>query len=703
MKAFLAGCLLSAQLYVPSLLADQSYRVIFSEAMTDKNKPELFTHLLLHAFEKTYVIMKDKKLLDTHRYAKKISFDQERFILNVPESIDAQEFFRIFKTVSKQEGPFVNFIPCDNHDLPTFEPSGQQLLWHHTVKTTGLYELNNKDKASFYLPHQFSLWQLAPKKGRGATIAFIDTGFALPENVWAGSGNDLLHTYKTDKNYNFINNNPYLKFITFVKTLLKNHKSFHTIDVNQLEAVCIKSIYDYLENKSISRLISYLNQHSCQIDQQTQEALKKPLEQFHLIKLSAGSKHEKKFLKELLPITIIDPLKTTTELTHGLHVVGVAASKVSGIAPEASVIMIKAFDQEGHSTRSTIIQALNATLEHRPLIINISYKISDFIDQASSYAATLQTLIDLIPYCVASSGNDGHTGLYGQGYPARFESVAFDVGAFAYNHTFNTYPVPLFSQYELDQGFCIGPKFLAPGYNIVCSDYQKNSYMQGTSMAAPIISGFVALMLAEFPDDQDFTREHLLKVCYSSGIFLADNHDWKTKSVFGALDFRTVLFVLHVLRTFKKLSLKTESIFFNQFDQLVSTINSLLQTMATERKSADLTDLIFADLTEAITFVANCLLFITNQSTNKPVQLSSSLEKSMKENMKKLDNLFSQYPPVVQTKIQNVLSSDNALKKSHRMVKNYLGQWEFAKFLNNMQWYEKYWKQQISKKEKVHS
>jgi hypothetical protein len=75
----------------------------------------------------------------------------------------------------------------------------------------------------------------------------------------------------------------------------------------------------------------------------------------------------------------------------------------------------------------------------------------------------------------------------------------------------------------------------------------------------------------------------------------------------------------------------------------------------------------------------------------------------MKENMKKLDNLFSQYPPVVQNKIQNVLSSDNALKKSHKMVKNYLGPWEFAKFLNNMQWYEKYWKQQISKKEKVHS
>jgi hypothetical protein len=75
-------------------------------------------------------------------------------------------------------------------------------------------------------------------------------------------------------------------------------------------------------------------------------------------------------------------------------------------------------------------------------------------------------------------------------------------------------------------------------------------------MAAPIISGFVALMLAEFPDNEDFTREHLLKVCYSSGFFLADNHDWKTKSVFGALDFRTALFILHVLRMFKKYLLK---------------------------------------------------------------------------------------------------------------------------------------------------
>lgn len=645
--------------------------------------------------------MEDKNLLTIHRYAQKISFDQEHLLINIPASNCPDQFLKIFKEEAREKGITVDCILFNknDHELPDCKTFKQELLWHHTVKTTGLYELNNKDNASFYLPHQFSLWQLAPQKGRGATIAFIDTGFALPENVWAEIGNDLLHTYKTDKNYNFINNNPYEKMVIFIKKILKDHKCLNLLDSDKLEALCIESIYHYLETKKINKLVDYLNQYNCKIDNQTKEILKKHLDQFNILVVNAGSKDEKQFIKELLPITFVDDFKKNTELAHGAYVASIAAE----IAPEASLLMIKAFDQEGHAIRSRVIQALNATLEHKPLIINISCKIADFIDPASSYAITLEALINLIPYCVASSGNDGHTVLYGQSYPARFKSVAFDVGAFAFNKNLNTYPIPLFSQYELDQGYCNGPKFLAPGYNIVCSYYQTKSIMHGTSMAAPIISGFVALMLAEFPDDQDFTREHLLKVCYSSGFFLADNHDWKTKSVFGALDFRTVLFVLHVLRTFKKISVETHGIFLHQFDQLVRAINTLLQAMKTKKNFAELTDEILKDPTQAITFVVNCLLFVTNQSTNKPVQLSSSLIKSMKETMKQSHNLFNQHHLVVQKKIEHVVSCNNKVNKSHKMIKNYLGASEFSRFLNNAQWYETYWNQQTSKKEKVRS
>lgn len=686
--------------WAPLLPADQCYKVIVQERITDNNTSEMVKQLLVNIFQKTYEVMEDKKLVAFHRYAKKISFDQEHLLINIPESNNVDQFLKIFKEEAKKKGVAVSLIRFNktDHELPAGKLSEQVLLWHHTVKTTGLYKPNNQDKASCYLPHQFSLWQLAPQKGKGVTIALIDTGFIFPENVCTKHHNDLLHTYKTDKNYNFSNTNPYEKLIIFIKNILKNHQSLATFDIKQLETVCIESIYDYLETKKIDKLVAYFNQCNCIIENQTKKALKKHLDQFNILVVNAGSKDEKRFLRELLPITVIDGLKKNTELAHGSYVASIATQ----IAPGASILMIKAFDQEGHATRSSIIQALNATLEHRPLIINISYKLSDFIDPASSYAITLQALIDLIPYCVASSGNDGHTGLYDQGYPARFESVAFDVGAFAYNQSRNTYPIPSFSQYQLDKGFCSGPKFLAPGYNIVCSDYQTKNLMQGTSMAAPIISGFVALMLAEFPDNEDFTREHLLKVCYSSGVFLADNADWKTKSVFGALDFRTVLFILHVLRTFKKGSIETHGIFLNQFDQLVSAINKLLQTMATATKSTSHTDEIFKDPAEAITFVANCLLFITNQSTNKPVQLSSSLIKLMKESMKHPHDLFNQYSCVVQKKIQHVLSCNNKVSKSDRMIKNYLGACEFSKFLNNVLWYETYWNQQISKKGKVH-
>ncbi|MFS8507461.1 MAG: hypothetical protein LVQ75_05270 [Candidatus Babeliales bacterium] len=134
----------------------------------------------------------------------------------------------------------------------------------------------------------------------------------------------------------------------------------------------------------------------------------------------------------------------------------------------------------------------------------------------------------------------------------------------------------------------------------------------------------------------------------------------------------------------------------------MNTINRLLQAIATEKKITDPTDEIFKDPVQAITFVANCLLFITNQSTNKPVQLSSSLIKLMKESMKHPHDLFNQYHCVVQKKIQHVLSCNNKVNKSDRMIKNYLGTCEFSRFLNNVQWYETYWNQQISKKGKVH-
>ena len=58
------------------------------------------------------------------------------------------------------------------------------------------------------------------------------------------------------------------------------------------------------------------------------------------------------------------------------------------------------------------------------------------------------------------------------------------------------------------------------------------SVNDGTSMSSPMITGFLALMLSEFPDDKDFSRDQLLYVCYDSGLKLHDSSTWNQKSIF---------------------------------------------------------------------------------------------------------------------------------------------------------------------------
>ena len=87
-------------------------------------------------------------------------------------------------------------------------------------------------------------------------------------------------------------------------------------------------------------------------------------------------------------------------------------------------------------------------------------------------------------------------------------------------------------------------------------------------MAAPIMSGFLALMLAEFQDD--FTKSELIKVCRASTIRMHNDSDWKNKTTGGVLDMRTALFTLHVIKKIRILK-KGYS-----FDQLLKNVQTVL-------------------------------------------------------------------------------------------------------------------------------
>lgn len=278
---------------------------------------------------------------------------------------------------------------------------------------------------------------------------------------------------------------------------------------------------------------------------------------------------------------------------------------ICGIAPKCELVMIKAFKSSGFATnRSVVTQAIKKAQEQGAHILNLSLKIDDHLDTAEFESKSLQAALSGIPYISAASGNaqPNKMGVYQsdrEGYPARFSNVAFDTGAFVlYKDKEDDYHchIPEFSQYQ--EG--VGPKFVAPGQNIfscgIVPDQKESSmymFLQGTSTAAPLLSGFSALLIAEFSGlFKSKEREKFLAICYSSGLRMEDSEDWKKKTLLGVLDFRTVLFKLHVLKNIKKI-LTDKTVFYTpkklapqklhlekDFDRLSEAIHMVVFGMA---------------------------------------------------------------------------------------------------------------------------
>lgn len=486
-----------------------------------------------------------------------------------------------------------------------------QLFWHQTIPTTGIrLEPTLWDNDYPFIPHQFPLWVMAPKLGAGVKVAIIDTGIAAfdlqstgPEIPHLCKNADLSVTHNYMKhNYNLIADHNLSPTDTLVDTLLPylDKKTFthDFIKQTELETFLCELLHTFHSDTQLfkEQLTQYLLKHATEtlVKKGRKELLpsadtliaqlEQKMKKFHKVGITdQKTRHVTDAFLEFMPTApIVKNNKKTFQSGHGSHVAGIIAGRLNqksieetafqpledkgicGIAPNAEIIMIKAFNDDGISRHSTLIASLIQAIKHEAHIVNMSLKAADKLNKKGDFSLTFHTLINLIPYCVASSGNNGDPSKKSfagnvEAYPAGIDGVAFSVGAFAFNLPHHTCPIARFSQFqETQNGDSGGPFFVAPGFNIISSGLSDKQYegstavvMQGTSMAAPMLSGFLALMLSEFPDNVDFNRDQLLTVCYSCGIKMMDNKDWKQKSIFGSLDMRTALFILHVLRHYK--------------------------------------------------------------------------------------------------------------------------------------------------------
>jgi len=185
---------------------------------------------------------------------------------------------------------------------------------------------------------------------------------------------------------------------------------------------------------------------------------------------------------------------------HGTHVAGIVAAAdndqgVVGVAPAAHLYAVKALDQNGSGWTSDIVDALywaigthtdldaagNLTPDNDIQVINMSLGSdypSDSFAQAVKDAYTADILV------VAAAGNDGAA----VDYPGAYTDVL------AVAATSASDAVPWWSSR--------GPEveLAAPGVDVY-STYRGGgyTYLSGTSMAAPHVSGSAALVWGTYP------------------------------------------------------------------------------------------------------------------------------------------------------------------------------------------------------------
>jgi minor extracellular protease Epr len=190
---------------------------------------------------------------------------------------------------------------------------------------------------------------------------------------------------------------------------------------------------------------------------------------------------------------------------HGTHVAGTVAALdnglgVIGVAPDVQLYAIKVLNSSGSGTLSDIIEGIDFAISEQLDIINMSLGTST--DSPALHTA-VDTAYSSGILVVASAGNSGKRVITvdNVGYPAKYDS-AIAVAATDVNNLRASFS-------------STGPavEVAAPGV-YVRSTYLNNGYatMSGTSMAAPHVSGHLALMIQAFPNKTPLEIRALLQL-----------------------------------------------------------------------------------------------------------------------------------------------------------------------------------------------
>lgn len=233
---------------------------------------------------------------------------------------------------------------------------------------------------------------------------------------------------------------------------------------------------------------------------------------------------------------------------HGTHVAGTIAQStnnelgVAGVAFNTSIMPVKVLDSSGSGTYADIADGIYFAADHGAHIINMSLGGSSgslTLENALAYAYGLGVTI------VCASGNDGSATAVS--YPAAYDAYCIAVGATRYDEAAAYYSnggdsldlTAPGGDLNLDQngdGYLDG--VLQQTFGANPTDFGFWFY-QGTSMAAPHVSGVAALLIAHgVATTPDEIREALQSTAEDKGTVGWDpRYGWGIVDAFAALNY----------------------------------------------------------------------------------------------------------------------------------------------------------------------